>query len=68
MFDILKEVRAEAEHELAVSQAKIAVVNSIEEKFLAKHIEETEAPCEETICEDDPCEETETVCFPNIII
>lgn len=68
MFDILKEVRAEAEHELAVAQAKIAVVNSIEEKMFAKHTETSGIPCEETICEDNPCEETETVCFPNIII
>lgn len=63
MFDILKEVRAEAEHELAVSQAKIAVVNSIEEKMLAKHTEVSEISCEETFCE-----ETDNICSENSII
>lgn len=63
MFDILKEVRAEAEHELAVAQAKIAVVNSIEAKVLAKHIEVSETPCEES-----SCEETEETCFENVLI
>jgi hypothetical protein len=49
MIEILNEVRAEAEHELAVAQAKIAVVDSIKEKIIAKQNEVEITNYDETV-------------------
>ena len=49
MIEILNQVRAEAEHELAVAQAKISVVNSIEEKIIAKQNEAEITNYDETV-------------------
>jgi hypothetical protein len=53
MIEILNEVRAEAEHELAVAQAKIAVVDSIKEKIIAKQNEVEIANYDETVSAEE---------------
>jgi hypothetical protein len=57
MLEIIAQVKAEAERELILAQAKIEVVNSIEQRFRESEvkqieIEEVSEPCDETPVSD----------------
>ena len=52
MLDIIAEIKAEAERELLLAQAKLEVATSIEKRFLVK--------AEQEVAADEPCENPET--------